>query len=185
MAPATRAPGFHPYPRPAYLPAYSPPLYIESHAILPTTRRPGLFRRPPPAPLGAPFRMPQVLGGPISTDHLPPPAGATSKSSSIPLTKGPLLTPPFEKLRTNEPVKMSMKTNPTKKIGKLQNLIRICLLGTRNFLTLVCHLTHHHVYPKTSAGWLQLWARRGSWAAPRRGWASSPGWPTSMCGART
>ena len=146
IAPATRAPGFHPYPPPAYLPAYSPPLYIESHAIAPTTRRPGLVRRPPPAPLGAPFRRPQVLGGPISTDHLPPPAGATSKSSSVPLTKGPLLTPPFEKLRTNvEPVKI-------RKIGKLQNLIRICLLGTRNFLTLVCHLTHHHVYPKTSAG---------------------------------
>ena len=97
-------------PQPTPVPSYSPPLYVESHAIVPTTRRPGLIRRLPPPPLGGPFRMPQVLGGAISTDHLPPPVGATSKSSSIPLIKGPLLTPPFEKLRTNvEPVKMSMR----------------------------------------------------------------------------
>ena len=126
IAPATRAPGFHPYPPPAYLPAYSPPLYIESHAIAPTTRRPGLVRRPPPAPLGARFRRPQVLGGVISIDHLPPPVGATSKSSSIPLTKGPLLTPPFEKLRKKnvELVKKNMRqAKLTRKIGKLQKLV--------------------------------------------------------------
>ena len=43
------------------------------------------------------FRRP-VLGGVIDTKHLPSPAGA-SKTTSIPSIKGPLLTPPFEKLR--------------------------------------------------------------------------------------
>ena len=43
------------------------------------------------------FRRP-VLGGIIDTKHLPPPAGG-SKTPSIPSIKGPLLTPPFEKLR--------------------------------------------------------------------------------------
>ena len=110
------------------------------------------MRRPPPDPLGAPFRRPQVLGGVISIDHLPPPAGgATPKSSSIPLIKGPLLTPPFEKLRKKnvELVKKNLRqAKLTRKIGKLQMLV-----SNKSYVKKQNRqLTQHHVFPQTSAG---------------------------------
>ena len=131
IAPATRAPGFHPHPPSGYLPAHPPPLYVESHAPAPTTRRPGLVRRPPPAPLGAPFRPPQVLGGVINIDHLPPPAGgATAKSSSISVIKGPLLTPPFEKLRKR--AKLARKNMLQKKLTRKTGMLMLILISSRN-----------------------------------------------------
>ena len=77
---------------------------VESHALAPVTRPPVLAPGPGPvlvpaqhSPGLAPavFRRP-TLGGPIVTNHLPAPLAGPQ--SSIPSIRGPLLTPPFNKL---------------------------------------------------------------------------------------
>ena len=82
---------------------FSTPLRVVNVELLhDVTRAPVILtiNNNPPPPVVPPhvFRRP-VLGGVIDTKHLPPPAGAASKTPSIPSIKGPLLTPPFEKLR--------------------------------------------------------------------------------------
>ena len=108
MAPLTRKPGFIPPPVPPERYKVGLPSSIlglggvESHAVAPVTRPPVLAPGPVLLPaLHSPglapslFRRP-TLGGPIVVNHLPSPPARPQ--SAIPSLKGPLLTPPFNKL---------------------------------------------------------------------------------------
>ena len=129
MAPLTRKPGFIPPPAPpesykAGLPeSFLGLAGVESHALAPVTRPPVLS--PGPAPPRVPalqspgpepsvFRRP-ALGGPILTSHLPAPLAG--HQSSIPSIRGPLLTPPFNKLDKLRLPRENDKTGPAGQCG--------------------------------------------------------------------